>query len=169
MNCDRFREWLSGHLEGLLSREAELEFEAHLAACPECAELLELAAWSRRELAELTAEEPSSELLARLYMVAGPRKKGFFRAALDFLNEPVVQPVLAGLTMLFIMISFMVGTPQGRAFRKEVNRTVHAGYSRAERIYARAGDLTGKAGSLAGSLLDSLKTLKPADGEAGKK
>jgi len=52
MNCERAQLLFSAYLEGELQPEARTELEAHLAACQECARLLEAARslsseWSR--------------------------------------------------------------------------------------------------------------------------
>jgi len=41
MTCREFTEFLSAYFDGQLAEDVRLRFDAHLAACPECAAYLE--------------------------------------------------------------------------------------------------------------------------------
>ncbi len=94
MTCERTEELLSAYLEGELAPAERAEVEAHLAACPECAELAALVREGMAAAAALPELEPSPQLLARLYDVPGTKKvrKPFFRPVFEWLGRPALQP-----------------------------------------------------------------------------
>jgi anti-sigma factor RsiW len=148
---------LSAYLEGELDGPQKADFEAHLAACPECASLLEAMRDARDALASLPELEPSPDLLRRLYAI--PERKKRFRPVLDFLLRPSLQPVFAGATGLMVFLSFLVFSPAGHSLQKSFDRQVHAGYGRIERLYVKAGSISDEIGGRKESLLGSLRSV----------
>ena len=167
MTCRRFEELLSAYLEGEIGPAEKSEFEAHRSSCPACAELLFVFRETQAALAGFPEVEPGPALMARLYAI--PEKKGFFRPVLDFLLRPDLQPVYAAFSVLFLALSFVFFTPQGRTVQKAIDRQIHEGYGQVEKLYARAGSLTDELGSLKNTVVDSIKTLSPAKGQEDKK
>jgi hypothetical protein len=58
------------------------------------------------------------------------------------------------------LVSFLAFSPGGRMFQKSVNRQLHVGYGKVERLYAKAGSLTDEMGSYKETILGSLKNVK---------
>lgn len=150
-------EWLSAYLEGELDGTQRAEVEAHLAVCPECASLLEAIGDSRDVLGALPELEPSPDLLRRLYAI--PERKRGFRLVRDLLLRPALQPVFAGTTGLLVFLSFLAFSPAGRSLQKSINREVHAGYGRVEKLYVKAGSVADEIGAGKESLLGSLRSV----------
>jgi len=154
MNAAHVEELLSAYLEGDLDAGRIAEVEAHLALCPDCASLFEAVGGVREGLAAVPEINPPSDLLRKLYAVPERRK---FRLVPDFLLRPSLQPVFAGVTGLLVFFSFLMFSPDGRSFQKNVARQVHTGYSKAGKLYARAGAVTGEIASYKNTLLASLR------------
>jgi anti-sigma factor RsiW len=148
---------LSAYLENELDGPRKAEVEAHLAGCPECASLLEAMKDTRDALASLPEFEPSPDLLRRLYAV--PERKKRFHFVRDFLLRPSLQPVFAGVTGLMVFLSFLAFSPAGHSLQKSLNRQVHAGYGRIERLYVKAGAIPDRIGAGKESLLGSLRSV----------
>jgi anti-sigma factor RsiW len=157
MTCERPQELFSAYLEGTLDPAVRRDLEGHLAACPECAAALAGLRRIDAAVAGWPELEPSPALLARLRAIPAARKKRRFVP--DILLRPSLQPYFAGAAVLLAVVSFIVLAPQGRAFQKAVNRQVHLGWSKAERIYAKAGAVTDRLGGYKEDLLGSLRTL----------
>jgi predicted anti-sigma-YlaC factor YlaD len=157
MNETHAADLLSEYLEGGLGGPRKAEVETHLAGCPECASLLEAMRDARDALASLPELEPSPDLLRKLYAI--PERKKRFRLVRDFLLRPALQPVFAGATGLMIFLSFLIFTPAGRTLQKDINRQVHAGYGRIERLYVKAGAIPDKIGAGKENLLGSLRSV----------
>ncbi len=154
MNAAHVEELLSAYLEGDLDANGVAEVEAHLRLCPDCSDLLEAVGGAREALAALPEIDPPSGLLRKLYAVPDKRK---FRLVPDFLLRPSLQPLFAGVTGLLIFISFLMFSPDGRSFQKNVSRQMHAGYSTVGKLYARAGAVTDEIASYKNTLLGSLR------------
>lgn len=157
MNDAHAEELLSAYLEGELDESRAAEVGRHLASCPNCRPLFESMKEAREALGALPEMEPSPALLQRLYAI--PEKKRF-RLVPDFLLRPSLQPLFAGATVLLVFISFLAFSSGGRTFKKSINRQLHVGYSKAERLYAKAGSLTDEMGSYKETILGSLKNMK---------
>lgn len=163
MTCKRFEELLSAYVEGELSAEERSEMDGHIAACPACAELLAFFREAGEALAGFPEIEPEPELMSRLYAI--PEKKSKLRDIFGFLVRADLQPVFAALSVFVIAISFVFFMPQGRGIQKAVDRQIHLGVSQVEKLYAKAGSVTGDLGSLKTSVVDSLKKLAPEKGQ----
>jgi anti-sigma factor RsiW len=157
MSGSHAEERLSAYLEGELDRAQKAEVETHLAACPECASLFEAMRDARDVLATLPELEPSPDLLRRLYAI--PERKRRFRAIRDFLLRPSLQPVFAGATGMLVFLSFLAFSPGGRSLQKSLNRELHAGYGRIERLYVKAGSIPAEIGARKEMILGSLRSV----------
>lgn len=159
MNGRHVEDRLSTYLDGELEGAGRAEVEAHLAVCPDCAFLLEAMRDARGALAALPEIDPSPALLSRLYAIPDTRKRRGFRPVLDLLLRPALQPVLAGATGLLVFLSFLAFSPEGRTLQKGINRQLHAGYGRIERLYVKAGAIPQRIGADRQAFLDSLGTV----------
>lgn len=161
MTCERFEELLSAYLEGELAAGERAEVEAHLAACPACAEIAALMRETMAATAAFPEAAPSAGLLARLYAIPeeAPAKKRLFRPVFDWLTRPALQPVYAALTGVFIVLSFVIFHPEGRGIRKAIDVQLHKGIGTVEKLYADAGTVKGEVGAFAGNVIKSFNTL----------
>ncbi|MFP4082770.1 MAG: anti-sigma factor family protein [Candidatus Aminicenantes bacterium] len=159
MSCEKIEELLSPYLEDDLSIEEKRAVEAHLEKCQACTDLLMTMKEARESLAGFPELEVSENLWKRLYAIPG-RKKPFF-LDLDFLLRPSLQPVLAGVTILLIMISFYLFHPDRSYIEKTIDRQAHLGYSKFERLYAQAESFTDNLGAYKDNILVSLKNVSP--------
>jgi predicted anti-sigma-YlaC factor YlaD len=169
MTCERIEELLSAYLEGELAGVEKAEVAAHLAACPECAGLVELMKETVGAMAGFPEAEPSADLMAGLYAIPAAKreKKRLFRPVFDFLTRPALQPVYAAFTVLFVAVSFVLFHPEGRGIRKQFDLTFHRGIGTVEKLYAGAGSLKSDVGSFAGNVVKSVKTLDLLKGGEG--
>ncbi len=159
MACEKIQDLLSPYLDGELTSEAKAEVDAHLSSCRECAELLSLLRIATDSLASFPEVEPSRDLKAKLYAIPDRKKKPRF--SLDFLVKPSLQPVFTAATVLLIIFSFYMFGPYKKDIDKSVNRQIHRGYSRLEKLYAKAGSVTDSLGATADNILVSLKKINP--------
>jgi len=164
MTCKRIEELLSAYLEGALAPGERAEVEAHLAACPDCAELARLIGETMAATAGFPEVEPSPALLARLYEIpevtgAKREKKRIVRPVFEWLTRPALQPVYAALTGVFIVLSFVLFHPEGRGIRKKIDIGLHRGAATVERLWAGAGTIKGEVGAFASNVIKSFDTL----------
>lgn len=157
MNGAHMEELLSAYLEGGLDESRAADVGRHLASCSDCSLLLEAMKDVREALGALPEVDPSPALLRKLYAIPEKRR---FRLVPDFLLRPSLQPVFAGATALLVFVSFLAFSSGGRTFQKSVNRQLHVGYSKVERLYAKAGSLTDELGSYKETILGSLENVK---------
>ena len=157
MNDAHMEELLSAYLEDGLDESQAAAVDRHLASCPECGLLLQAMRDVREALGALPEANPSPVLLQKLYAIPERRR---FRLVPDFLLRPSLQPVFAGATALLIFVSFLAFSSTGRTFQKDVNRQLHVGYSKAEKLYAKAGSLTDEMDSYKETILGSLKNVR---------
>ncbi len=116
---------------------------------------------TQESLADFPELEVSENLLDRLYSI--PSKKKKFKLKLpnfDFLVRPSLQPVLTVATIMLIMISFYFYSPNKSSIDKSISREIHLGYSKIERLYARAESFTVSLGEHKDNILVSLKNIK---------
>ena len=170
MTCERFEELLSAYLEGELATAKRGEMDAHLAACPGCAELAGLMRETLAATAAFPQVEPSPALLTRLYAIPEERaaKKHLFRPVFDWLARPALQPVYATLTGLFIVLTFVLFHPEGRGIRKQFDVQFHRGLGAVEKMYADAGGLKGEIKALSANVIRSFDTLGLPGGDEKK-
>ncbi len=168
MNCHNFREIFSDYIDGTLDAGLIVEAGEHLAGCADCSSLVGAALANKEILTDLPELDPGPDLMKKLYAIPTPPKRTVFQAVFDFLGRPSVQPALTALTLLMIFFTFLWGHPDGRALRKSLDREFHSGISQVEKLYARGGKVTGEVGTLADSVLNKFKTLKPDKGQEDK-
>lgn len=163
MICRRAEELLSLYLDGELGTEEKKALDAHLESCPSCALLLSALEETREALVGFPELEPHPGLLSKLYAI--PEKRKVFKPIFDFLLRPALQPVFAAFSVLFIALSFLVFHPEGRGIRKFIDRHLHLGYSKVEKLYVEAGGLKGHIASYSNTVINSFKSLNPLKGK----
>lgn len=162
MRCESIEELLSPYLEDELNPEERRAVESHLRTCQSCAALLSSMKETKESLASFPELEPSDGLLDRLYTI--PEKKRRFKINLDFLLQPSLQPILAAATILMMVISFYLFNPNRQNINNSVNRQVHLGYSKIEKLYVKAESFTDNLGAYKDNVLVSLKKINPFGG-----
>jgi len=158
MNCKQIEKFLSPYLENDLSQEKKTLVENHLKECPKCSELLSYIREAKNSLAEIPEIDISPSFMKKLYKI--PKKKKRFTLSFDFLFKPALQPLLAAAMVLITVLSLYTVNPNRDKINKYINQYIHAGYSKVERLYARAESLTN---SLAGYKEDILFSIKNID------
>jgi predicted anti-sigma-YlaC factor YlaD len=159
MKYKKTEELLSLYLEDELNPEERRALEVHLRTCQKCADLLSFMEETRRSLLDFPELEPSASLMERLHAISDRKRKS--KLSLDFLLRPSLQPVLAGAAMLLMMISLYLFHPNRENINKSLNRQVHLGYSKVEKLYAKAESLTDNLGAYKDNILVSLKEINP--------
>ena len=162
MLCERIEDLLSPYLEGELSPEERSAVESHLKTCESCSKLLALMRETTDSLATLPELEVSSELLESLHTI--PTSKRRFRFSLDFLLRPALQPALVAATVLLTVASSYLFNPNRASINRSINRQAHLGYSKVERLYAKAESFTDKFGAYKDNILFSLNKINPFGG-----
>jgi anti-sigma factor RsiW len=161
MTCERIEELLSAYLEGELRGPERAEFEAHLTACPGCAELAGLMERTVAAAAAFPEAEPSAALMARLYAIPEEKreKRRLIRPVFEWLARPALQPVYAAAAALIAVVTFVAFHPEAQGIRKKINLGLHQGIGTVEKLYADAGFLKGEVGALAGNVVKSFDAL----------
>jgi len=161
MNCLRYRDLFSAYLEGELSPAAKKELEAHLESCPACSHLFRITAQLGKEIQNLPEVEPPAELLARLYQIpqtaASRQKKVKASFSWKFWLSPGWQPVLATLTVILVLMSFIFFTTPGKTVKKSAALELHRGYSQAQKLLVRTGLVKDKLDGYRENFLASLE------------
>lgn len=158
MRCEHIEALLSAFLEGDLSPGERALVESHLADCPGCSSLLDVLRRAQEALTGFPEVEVSPGLRARLTAIPGRKKK--FSWLFDFLLKPSLQPVFAAAAVFMTLLSFYLFNPDKKAIDRIIDQKVHSGYSRVERLYARAGSFTDRLGDTANNILVSVKDWK---------
>ncbi len=161
MKCKKIEKLLSPYLEDELSPEEKGAVANHLKTCVNCSLLFSLTEETKESLADIPELEVSENLLDRLYSI--PREKKKFKLRLptfDFLVRPSLQPALAVVTVVLIMVSFYFFGPNKSSIDKSISRQIHLGYSNIERLYAKAESFTASLGEHKDNILVSLKNIK---------
>lgn len=161
MDCERIEELLSLYLEDELSEEEKSTVNSHVKACPACSSLLTLLRQTKESLSRFPEAEPSVSLLNRLYEI--PQKKRKFTWVLDFWLRPSLQPVLATVTGVFLVLSFYMFHPQRNMVLESIDRQIHLGYSKAGHLFTKAESFADSLGAQKDSLLITLNTINPLD------
>lgn len=158
MNCERIEELLSSYLEGELSPAEKSLVESHLATCQGCALLYSAMREAQAALFGFPEVQVGESLMSKLYAI--PEKKKRFRFSLDFLLRPSLQPILAAATIFMTLLSFYLFNPDKKYIDRAIDQKIHQGYSRVEKLYARAGSWTDRLGDYKDSVLGSIKNWK---------
>lgn len=157
MNCDRVAERMSSYLEGELPPDERARFDSHLESCPDCRELLDLMRTARAAMEDIPELEVPPALLHRLRVI--PDRKSGFRASLEWLMRPALQPALGAAAIFMILLSFYAFSPERGRIQKDFDLKFHQGISRVERIWARAENLTQTLAGYTDGVLVSLRNL----------
>lgn len=158
MKCEKIEELLSPYLENELSPEEKAAVKNHLKVCPNCSALLSSMDESKESLSDFPELEVSQGLLNRLYDL--PRAKKKFRFSLDFLVRPSLQPVFAAASILLMLVSLYAFNPDRSLIDKSIDKQIHLGYSKIEKLYAKAGNFKDNLIAVKDNLLDSLQQKK---------
>lgn len=158
MSCERIEGLLSAFLEGELSQTEKAEVESHLAGCPGCAALLAVLGRTQKALAGFPELEVSPRLLARLSAIPEQKKK--FSLTFDFVLKPALQPVFAAATIFMTLLSLYLFNPDRKNIDRAIDLKIHTGYGQVEKLYAKAGSLTGRLGETADNVYVSVKNWK---------
>jgi hypothetical protein len=163
MGCERIEELLSPYLEDELTQEQIQTVETHLQTCQDCAELLFLMRETKESLFSFPEIDVNEGLIEKLYDV--PKKKTGFKSAFEFLMRPSFQPVMAVATVLLVFVSFYMFHPERSAINRSIERQLHIGISKVEKLYAEAESITQTLGEYKDNLLVSLKNLRLFGGD----
>ncbi len=155
MKCRQIETLLSPYLENELSQEKKALVDGHIKKCPKCSSLLSSMREARDSLAQIPEIDVSPSLMERLYKI--PTKKP--KIGFHFLLKPALQPLLAAATVLITVISLYSLNPEREQINKYINQHIHIGYSKAERLYARAESLTNTLAGYKESILFSIKNI----------
>jgi len=164
VECERTESLLSLFLDAELPRNEEFAVRKHLASCPRCSRLFTLMKDARESLSELPELEVRQELLEELYTLPSRRKRRRWISALDILVRPSLQPVFAVGTVLLIITSFYLFHPNRPQINRTLEKQLHIGYSRVERLLAKADSLAHSLGEFKDEVLVSFHSLKPGPG-----
>jgi len=161
MKCERIEELLSPYLEDELNPEEKGAVASHLKTCKKCSLLFSLMKETQESLADFPELEVSENLLDRLYSIPSKKKKFKLRLPnFDFMVRPSLQPVLTVATIVLIMVSFYFFGPNKSSIDKSISHKIHLGYSKIERLYAKAESFTASLGEHKDNILVSLKNIK---------
>jgi anti-sigma factor RsiW len=161
MSCERIQDHLSPYLDGELAPAERAEVDAHLAACPECDDLLVRLRTALAAFSSFPEVDLSPELRTRLAAIPEQdgRRSRFF--SLDFLFKPALQPVLAAATGFLMLFSVYMVSPNKGAINRTISLQLHRGLSSVEKLYVKAGSLTDRLGEFANGLFASAKDINP--------
>jgi len=162
MSCERIEDLLVAFADGELAPAERVTVEAHLAACPGCRGLLDALASAAPAFASFPEVEPGPELRRRLLAI--PSRRPAVRRVFDALLRPSLQPFYAAATILLVLASLVLLSPDRSSLERSVSKGVHRGYSRIERLYSQAGSAAGEVVGFAESVLGSLEKINPFKG-----
>lgn len=146
MNCAKAQLLFSAYLEGEIQLKTKIELEAHLAACPDCARLLEAARSLASEWSRLPEIEPPAGLIQKLYLIPETvsRPEKIRPWSWKFWLSPAFQPVLTSLTVILVVFSLLTFTTPGRSLKKSASLELRRTYSLAQKTLVRVGVLKDK-------------------------
>ena len=159
MDCKTFEELLSDFLEEDLNPDQQPAFENHLKSCQECKQLLVFMQRINSSLSSFPELEVSENLLSRLNAI--PKSKKKFKLSFDFLIRPALQPILAAATVFLTLISLYAFHPNRSGINKSIDRQIHLGFSKVEKLWADAGSITNSLVGYKDDLLVSLNNINP--------
>jgi len=161
MKCKQIQDQLSSYLENELSSQNKAFVEHHLKICQECSSLYIYLKEIRFSMESFPEIDVSENLSRRLYVIPKKsmekKKKRFIR--FDFLTTPSLQPVFAAASILMILVSLYTVYPDRAGLNRTVDRQLHLGYNKIEKLYARAESFTSSLGEHKDNILYSLKNL----------
>ena len=111
MNCADIELLICEYVDGALGADDKAAVEAHLAQCPECAELAEESAAAVKFMGRAAAVEPPPQLITRILFDAPWRQNGSTSGARRWLDRflgPVLQPrIVMGMAMTVLSFSVL--------------------------------------------------------------
>lgn len=155
MKCRQIEKFLSPYLENELNQEEKALVDNHMKKCHKCSGLLSYMREAKDSMAEIPEIDVSPSLMKRLYKIPNKKPKRSFH----FLLKPSLQPMLAAATVLITVISLYSLNPDREQINKFINQKIHIGYSKAERLYARAESLTNTLAGYKENILFSIKNI----------
>jgi anti-sigma factor RsiW len=168
MTCRRIETHLAPYRQGILAARKRTIVEAHLARCPECARLLALLEETDRALAAFPQPRVSDRLRQRLYAL--PRRTDEkTKPARAFFPRLVRQPLFVPAAVMVLAVTIFVTNPNRDTILRSLNRQVHLGFSKVEKIYAQAGSVLDKLNAYKEDALVSLKSINPLSPNGDKK
>jgi len=167
MTCDAIRDLFSAFLDGELEAGERARVERHLAECPDCRELLALMDENRTAWTPFPEVPVGPALLARLYAIPERRRPFFVRLTRVYL--PRLQPALAVLSAVLIVVSMYSFHPDRKQIDRAVSRRIHLAYGSVEKLFVRAEGLTGRLEEWTASVLDSVKSVQLTSGDEERK
>jgi len=160
MKCRRIENLLPSYREGALPLREKNVVEAHLAACPDCRRLLGFLKETDAALSDFPEVEVSRGLVRNLYAV--PHQKAEPEPSLlAFFPKLIRQPAFLPVAAVLLAIVIFATNPHRDAMLKTLNRQVHLGFNKVEKVYAEAGSLLDKLNSYKEDALVSLKRINP--------
>jgi len=163
MECKHYEKLLSPYLENSLPLDERKAVKAHLDICQNCRSLMGFMQETIKSLSDFPKVELTPNLLNHLRQI--PEKKNRFKLRFDFLLRPSLQPILAAATILLTLFSFYAFNPNRDQINRSVNRQMHLGFSKIEKLYARAESFTDSLGEYKDDIMVSLKNLNPLSGD----
>jgi anti-sigma factor RsiW len=160
MSCERIQDLLSPYLDGELAPAERAEVDAHLAGCPDCADLLGRLRTALTAFASFPEVDLSEELRARLTAIPEQASRRP-RFSLDLLFRPALQPILAAATGFLMLFSVYMVSPNKGSINRTISQQFHRGISSVEKLYVKAGSLTDRLGEFANGLFASAKDINP--------
>ena len=154
-SCDGIELLLPSYLEDDLSTQERRDVEIHLKSCPACRSLLALLEETSLSLGSIPDLEPPESLKEKLYRI--PDRKRFSVFLSDFLHRPLVQPVMAAASILFILFSIYTVHPRRQDLNRAIDREFHRGVRAVSQVYAKAESWTSSLGGHKDTILDTLK------------
>jgi len=158
MTCEKIEELLSPYLEDELGSQEKVAIENHLKTCPNCSSLFSCMEEAKKSLGDFPELEVRQNLLKKLYSLPGKKKE--FKISLDFLLRPSLQPVFAVASLFLILFSFYNFHPDKHSINKSIDKQIHLGYSKIEKLYTKADFYKDNLISLKENFLDSLQQKK---------
>ena len=163
MECKHYEKLLSPYLENNLPLDERKAVKAHLDICQDCRSLLGFMQEAIKSLSDFPEVEITHDLFNLLRQI--PEKKNRLKLRFDFLLRPSLQPILAAATILLTLFSFYAFNPNRDQINRSVNRQIHLGFSKMEKLYARAESFTDSLGEYKDDIMVSLKNLNPLSGD----
>jgi hypothetical protein len=139
---------VSGYLEGQLDSIRRLAFEAHVAACPECRELVAAVRQAMEYCRSAEGPEPAPWLIPKILLATiGERQPTLFERLATFLRPGFQARVVYGVAMTVFSASMIINAAginlrqvtladlNPRTWVHRADRTGHLLYARAEKFY----------------------------------
>lgn len=158
MECRNIEDLLSPYLDGELSFKEKQTVVEHLEVCKNCSSLFSMMKELTESMVDFPEIEASEDLLNRLSEIPEKRKK--FKFGFNILLRPALQPVVAVLGILLIATIFYIFHPNRNQINKTIDRQLHLGYSKIEKLYSKAESFSADLGEYKDNILVSLKSTK---------